>query len=295
MGSMLCTKESKVKQLVCLYQTDDQMANVAIEIYTGKVSESNYKRLQSVRVDSVKDKYKYNSQKNNIRIGDFQCNGNQEFRCNSFIYYGTNITYDGGGQNEIWINSYDVEGQNSSQMSNIKTYQLPNTLYFAKIKLYDEATNSGPSGNPNRSGTKAYCVLHPETEVCKQKYNPDVSKAFHFCEEEGVLKTLRIVHTLLVIAKIIVPLILIILGSIDYGKAAMAGDADMLEKTTAKLIKKLIVGIMIFLIPTIVDGIISFSQSDKDAADAKTGEFKKCALCFAGDKMCDTYINSSSK
>ena len=134
MGSMLCTKESKVKQLVCLYQTDDQMANVAIEIYTGKVSESNYKRLQSVRVDSVKDKYKYNSQKNNIRIGDFQCNGNQEFRCNSFIYYGTTITYDDGGQNEIWINSYDVEGQNSSQMSNIKTYQLPNTLYFAKIK-----------------------------------------------------------------------------------------------------------------------------------------------------------------
>ena len=66
------------------------------------------------------------------------------------------------------------------------------------------------------------------------------------------------------------------------------------KKTTQLFVKKLIVGLCIFLIPTIVNSIISFAQSDKDKT-AGVGDFRKCALCFAGDDACDYYIKNSGK
>ena len=104
------------------------------------------------------------------------------------------------------------------------------------------------------------------------------------------LKTLKIVHYLLVIAKIIVPLLLIVLGSVEFGKASLSGNADDLEKVIQSFIKKLVVGLAIFLIPTIVDSLVGLAQSKKDVEDVKTGDFSKCAACFTGAKACSQYI-----
>ena len=52
--------------------------------------------------------------------------------------------------------------------------------------------------------------------------------------------------------KIIIPLIIIILGVIDLGKAVVASKDDEVKKASTGLLKRVVIGIVIFFIPTIV-------------------------------------------
>lgn len=143
---------------------------------------------------------------------------------------------------------------------------------------------------PKRDGVKPGSD-NPKNQSPQDQYDDEV---FSFCDQEGVLKALKVLSILIMIAKIAVPIILIVVGSIDYGKAMMSDNQDAIEKTTQSLIKKVIAGLIIFLVPTIVNAVISSSQSAQDKADA-SGEFIKCAMCFAGDSSCNGYIDSADK
>lgn len=155
-------------------------------------------------------------------------------------------------------------------------------------KTTDEQLLKYCKENPNDKGCKSFCQNNPQLAAC-QKLS-FATHTFHFCEDKGILKTLKIVHYLLVIAKIIVPLLLIVLGSVEFGKASLSGNADDLEKVTQSFITKLVVGLAIFLIPTVVDSLVGLAQSKKDVEDVKTGDFSKCAACFTGAKACSQYI-----
>lgn len=74
--------------------------------------------------------------------------------------------------------------------------------------------------------------------------------------EKGVsfLKTLK---TMLLIA---VPLILIILGSLDFAKAIFAGDENDMKKAQSKFMKRVIVAVGIFLIPVILGVILDIAH-----------------------------------
>ena len=52
--------------------------------------------------------------------------------------------------------------------------------------------------------------------------------------------------------KILVPLIIIIFGIVDFAKAIASSDDKAIKKSSLSLFKRLIVGICIFFIPTIV-------------------------------------------
>lgn len=207
------------------------------------------------------------------------------YRCNNIAYFNVVDDYK--------LKPVSIKTNNMTrQLSLSHAYHIPGTLYFSEINLYDEKTNSGASGIATIPGTPGYCSQHPDTKVCKDIYASTTIKTFKFCKDVGVLKTLRAVSVLITVAKILVPIIIIVLGSVNYGKAAFADNQDAIEKTTEALIKKVIVGVLIFLIPTIVNALISLSQSGKDKTDATTGEFSNCALCFAGDKQCNVIISN---
>jgi hypothetical protein len=209
------------------------------------------------------------------------------YRCNNVAYFNVVDDYK--------LKPVSIKTNNMTrQLSLSHAYHIPGTLYFSEINLYDANTNSGASGMTVIPGTPGYCSLHPEAQVCKAIYASTSTGVFKFCKDVGVLKTLRTVSVLIMIAKILVPILIIVLGSINYGKAALADNQDAAEKTTQALIKKIIIGVLIFLIPTIVNSLISLSQSGKDKSDA-TGEFGNCALCFAGDKQCNVIINNIEK
>lgn len=63
------------------------------------------------------------------------------------------------------------------------------------------------------------------------------------------------------VIRIIVPILLILLGSIDLGTAVVSDDKDSLKKASSKLIKRCIAAVAIFFIPLIVNVLIDMVES----------------------------------
>ena len=67
------------------------------------------------------------------------------------------------------------------------------------------------------------------------------------------------IHLIYVAIKIVVPILLVIFGSIDLGKAITAGKEDEIKKAQSSFIKKLIVAVLVFLVMTIVQFVFDFA------------------------------------
>ncbi|MGN1267925.1 MAG: hypothetical protein ACI4U0_00235 [Candidatus Aphodocola sp.] len=72
------------------------------------------------------------------------------------------------------------------------------------------------------------------------------------CQNQDVQKVMGIVRLLMNVICIIVPIVMIILGSFDLFKAVTAGKDEDIKKKQSVLIKRVIAGLIIFLVPTIV-------------------------------------------
>lgn len=77
------------------------------------------------------------------------------------------------------------------------------------------------------------------------------------CSDPTVKNVMAVVKLLMNIICIIVPIVLIILGSIDLFKAVTAGKDEEIKKKQQTLIKRIIAGIIVFLVPTIVSLLTS--------------------------------------
>ena len=82
----------------------------------------------------------------------------------------------------------------------------------------------------------------------------------------------NLTHTIIVVIKIVVPIILVILGMIDLLKGITAQKEDEIKKGQHILIKRLITGALVFFVVSIVQFLISFVADDEG--------IMKCASCF---------------
>ena len=80
----------------------------------------------------------------------------------------------------------------------------------------------------------------------------------------------------LLIIKIVIPILIVILGVIDIGKAAISNDEKALSKASDALVKRLVMGISIFFIPTIISFIFSLIISAAPQMEA----IKPCEKCL---------------
>lgn len=92
-----------------------------------------------------------------------------------------------------------------------------------------------------------------------------------------------LVHTAIVIIKIVVPILLIIFGMLDLGKSVMASKEDEIKKGQQTFIKRVIAAVIVFFVIQIVQLIVGFI-SNKDA------NVVNCFNCFVngsvGEKGC---------
>ena len=63
------------------------------------------------------------------------------------------------------------------------------------------------------------------------------------------------------VIKIIVPIILIVLGSLDFAQAVFASNEDAIKKAQSKFIKRLIIAAIIFLVPSVLKVILQLANS----------------------------------
>lgn len=88
------------------------------------------------------------------------------------------------------------------------------------------------------------------------------------------------------ILKIIVPLLIIILVSIDLFKMVTKGDDKGLKEVGGKLFKRFISAIIIFFIPTLISAL--FNLVSLFSSDMKN-DYGNCVKCLTSPyKECDT-------
>ena len=95
------------------------------------------------------------------------------------------------------------------------------------------------------------------------------------CEDlMPILKLVR--HGLMPIIQIGIPILLIVFGSIDLGKAVMANDDKEIKGATGKLIKRAIAAVIVFFIPWIVDLLMGIVATNSDNAAKDALNFADC-------------------
>lgn len=91
--------------------------------------------------------------------------------------------------------------------------------------------------------------------------------AFDFCQENSVRDILYLVGIVMTVIKIVVPIILIIVGSTTLIQAIGKQDDKEIKTATSSLAKKAVAAVVIFLFPSIVGllmGLIGGEQFSKD-------------------------------
>ena len=89
----------------------------------------------------------------------------------------------------------------------------------------------------------------------------------------GLLPIVRVIVQLIKILMIVIPIALILLGTIDLGKAVIASDEKEVKSAQGMLVKRLIYAAIIFFVPTIVGVVMNIVSA---GADEDTTSWQGC-------------------
>ena len=91
----------------------------------------------------------------------------------------------------------------------------------------------------------------------------------------------QIAGYVLLVFKIVIPLLLIIFGMIDLGKAVIASKEDEIKKATSSLVRRAIAAVIIFLLPTIVSFLVGIIGGFNELAQA---DYELCRTCIVNPR-----------
>ena len=106
--------------------------------------------------------------------------------------------------------------------------------------------------------TKSKTTAGNETEYRINSFNTANNKLS--CGELLDSETKKMLREALWYPRVIVPVIIIVLGSIDLFKAVIAGKEDEMKKAQKTLVKRVIIGVLVFLVPVLIDVIIWLAE-----------------------------------
>ena len=89
---------------------------------------------------------------------------------------------------------------------------------------------------------------------------------------------------LIPIIQIGIPIILIILGMIDLGKAVIASKEDEIKSAQKLLIKRIIYAVAIFLVVSIVTLVFSVVANNTDTDGEAAEDWRNCWACTGVDE-----------
>ena len=77
----------------------------------------------------------------------------------------------------------------------------------------------------------------------------------------------NLVHMLILLIQIFIPIVLIVLGMLDMGKAVLSNDEKTMKEAQGRLIKRIIYAIVVFLIVAIVKVVVGIVTDTAAGAD----------------------------
>lgn len=137
--------------------------------------------------------------------------------------------------------------------------------YASAVNNVDTGNNSSgnssdPSGSGNGNGGSTSTGTDDVTGNVSGDKTPLDSSTF--CKD--ISPGLKIAGYTIVIIKIITPLAIILMGSFDFYKAVSSGKADDLKKQAIMLGNRVLVGVIIFFLPTILKTALNFISGDSE-------------------------------
>lgn len=103
----------------------------------------------------------------------------------------------------------------------------------------------------------------------------------------------KFIGSIVYILKILIPIIIIVLGMIDLGKAVLSSDDKAMAKSFKSLMKRILIGICIFFIQIIIefifDTLVFFT-------DDMNNDAQNCIYCITSpndSSKCDTSYKGS--
>jgi surface polysaccharide O-acyltransferase-like enzyme len=96
--------------------------------------------------------------------------------------------------------------------------------------------------------------------------------AAQFCESTKEIWS--VIGTIITIIQYAIPVIIVLLGTLDLGKAVMAGKDDEIKTAQKMLIKRIIYGVVVFFVVVVVKAIftgIGHSEATTNACFAAMG------------------------
>lgn len=98
-----------------------------------------------------------------------------------------------------------------------------------------------------------------------------------FCSDFG--KTLKLISISVLIVRIMVPILIIIMGTLDIFNIVKSGKEDDLKKQFSILGKRLVIGFLVFFLPTFVSVIVN-------GLDKTPSDYKICIDCISNPSNC---------
>lgn len=105
-----------------------------------------------------------------------------------------------------------------------------------------------------------------------------------FCK--GSAGLLQFVGYIITIVKIAIPILIIAFGLLDFGKAVVGSKDELIKKSAISLLRRVVAGIVIFFLPTLVLTIFDTIDDYKNNGSS----FTNCKACLLhpGGSECST-------
>lgn len=109
-----------------------------------------------------------------------------------------------------------------------------------------------------------------------------------FCDYRNTRITLRTLGYIITIIKIAVPIILIAVGMMDFFKVVLSGKSEDISKAVSTVIKRCIAGIIVFLVPTLMNYVFN------DLIEYNDPSTKNCTKCILDPGKCNVDVKDPS-
>lgn len=113
-------------------------------------------------------------------------------------------------------------------------------------------------------------------------YNDTKNVGENFCSEPSAKRVIKFFGLMLYVLKIIVPVLIIIKGMFLFYNAIMKGETDSLLKNAKEFGMKIFLGVLVFVIPSLIDGVWDLL----DSFDSVRSDYTDCEQCLLEPNDC---------
>lgn len=101
--------------------------------------------------------------------------------------------------------------------------------------------------------------------------------AEHFCQDFS--GTMKLISIFILLVRIAVPLLIIVIGSLDLYNIVNSGKSDDLNKNIKVLGTRILIGVVVFFIPIFIRIVVN-------TVDSSQADYKVCIRCIENPSNC---------